>query len=73
MKPDAPYGGTGLTVQNQLDALDARRKSYKELTSKSDPILRTMSDQDLARYFDRVKIFGDAAAMRWVISKAPTP
>jgi len=73
MKPDASYGGTGLTVQNQLDALDARRKSYKELTSKSDPILRTMSDQDLARYFDRVKIFGDVAAMRWVISKAPTP
>lgn len=73
MKPDAPYGGTGQTVQNQIDALTARRTSYKELASKSDPILRNMSDQDLARYFDRVKLFGDAAAMRWVISKSPTP
>ena len=73
MKPGAPYGESGQTVQDRIDALTAQRTSYKELTSKSDLILRNMSDQDLARYFDRVKLFGDAAAMRWVISKSPTP
>ena len=73
MKPDAPYGDTGRTVQNQLDVLTARRKSYKELTSKSEPILMSMSDQDLAHYFDRVKLYGDAAALRWVINKGPQP
>lgn len=73
MKPDAPYGGTGQTVQDRIDALTAQRTTYKDLTTKSDPILRTMSEQDLARYFDRVKLFGDAAAMRWVISKSQTP
>ena len=73
MNPAAPYGDSGSTVQNQIDALNARRNSYKELTSKSEPLLRTMSDQELARYFDRVKLFGDPAAMRWVVSKAPVP
>ena len=49
----------------------ARRNAYKELTSKSEPILRNLSDQDLGHYFDRVKLYGDAAAERWVINKGP--
>lgn len=73
MNPAGPYGDSGLTVQNQIEALNARRNAYKELTSKSEPLLRTMSDQELARYFDRVKLFGDPAAMRWVLSRAPVP
>ena len=73
MNPNSPYGETGLTVQNQLDALADRRKSYKELTAKSEFILMNMSDEDLAHYFDRVKLFGDAAALRWVISKSAQP
>lgn len=73
MNPNAPYGDTGQTVQNQIAALDARRKGYKELTSKSQPILLSMSNQDVAHYFERTKLYGEVAAMRWVISKAPPP
>lgn len=73
MNPNALYGDTGQTVQNQLDALTARRKTYRELTAKSEPILRSMSDQDLSHYFERVKLYGDVAALRWVINKSPQP
>jgi hypothetical protein len=73
MNPTSPYGQTGQTMQNQMDALAARRSAYRELTSKSEPILMSMSDQDLGHYFDRVKLYGDAAALRWVINKSPQP
>ena len=73
MNPNATYGETGQTVQDRINALDARRKTYKELTGQSEPILRSMSDQDLAHYFDRVKLYGDVAARRWVINKSPSP
>lgn len=71
MNPNAPYGDTGQTVQDQIDALKARRQVYKELTSKSQPILTGMSDQDLSHYFDRIKLHGETAALRWVINKSP--
>jgi hypothetical protein len=70
MSPNAVYGDTGRTVKEQLDALTARRNSYKELTTKTDPILKTMSDDDLAHYFDRIKVYGDAAALRWVMNQS---
>jgi tetratricopeptide (TPR) repeat protein len=73
MNPNAAYGETGQTVQDQINALDARRKTYKELTAKSEPIVRSMSDQELAHYFDRVKLYGDVAARRWVLNRAPQP
>lgn len=73
MDPSLPYDQTGQTAQNQLDALAARRKAFQQLTSKSDAILMNMSDQDLAHYFDRLKLQGEAAALRWVISKGPLP
>jgi hypothetical protein len=71
MNPNAPYDSTGQTVQEHLDALTARRKTYQELTTQSDPILTSMSDEELANYFDRFRLFGDVAAMRWVINKSP--
>jgi len=71
MNPGAPYGEAGQTVQDQIDALVARRKDYRELTSKSTQILATMSDEDVLHYFDRQKIYGEVAAMRWAANQSP--
>jgi hypothetical protein len=73
MDPQAPYDSTGQTVQERLDALTARKNSYRELTTQSDPILMTMSNEEVANYFDRFTRFGDVAAMRWVINKSSQP
>jgi hypothetical protein len=70
MNPNDPYGGTGLTVNDRLDALTARRKSYQELTRESTRILESMSNEDVAHYFDRVRLYGDVAAMRWVVNQS---
>ncbi|HEY5909289.1 MAG TPA: hypothetical protein VJA21_01655 [Verrucomicrobiae bacterium] len=73
MDPKAPYYSTGQTVQEQLDALTARRRTYSELTAQSDLTLRSMSDEEVAHYYDRFALFGDLAAMRWAINKWSRP
>src|SRR5439155_20894311 len=70
MNPNDPYGSTGQTVNDRLDALVARRKSYQEMTRESSRILENMSDEDVAHYFDRVRLYGDVAAMRWVMNQS---
>jgi hypothetical protein len=71
MNANAPYGGTGQTVNDRLEALTARRSAYQELTRESDRILASMSNEDVAHYFDRVRLYGDVAAMRWVVNQSP--
>lgn len=71
MNPNAPYGQTGQTVQDQIDALLARRKAIRTLTTESAPILANLSDEDMAHYFDRHKMYGEIAALRWVMNQAP--
>ncbi len=68
MDPNSPYGDTGQTVQNQIDALAQRREAIKALAQQTETVLRTMSDQDLINYFDRMKVFGEQAAIRWAVS-----
>jgi tetratricopeptide (TPR) repeat protein len=70
MDPKTPYGSTGQKVQDQLDALTARRNTYRELTTRSDLTLMSMSDEEVANYYDRFTVFGDVAAMRWAINKS---
>ena len=69
MDPNSPYGDTGQTVQNQIDALAQRREAIKALAQQVEPVLTTMSDQDLISYYDRMKVFGEQAAMRWAASR----
>jgi hypothetical protein len=73
MNPGSPYGQAGQTVQDQIDALAARRKAMRALASETEPILMGLSDEDTAHYFDRSRMFGEVAALRWVRNKAPQP
>jgi hypothetical protein len=69
MDPSAPYGNSGRTVQNQLDALTQQRADFKVLVKQTDALLPTIPDPDLVAYFNRLRTFGEAAAMRWVVDK----
>ena len=73
MNPSSPYGQAGQTVQDQIDALAARRKAMRTLTSESAPILMSLSDEDTVHYFDRSRMYGEVAALRWVMTKSPQP
>jgi tetratricopeptide (TPR) repeat protein len=69
MDPNSPFGDSGQTVQNQIDALNQRRASLKDLTAQAQAVLPTLSEPDLNTYFDRLKLFGEVLTMRWAVSR----
>ena len=73
MDVNAPFGEAGQTVQDQLNALTQRGKSWSGLWKQAEPTLRAMSDQDLITYFDRMKTFGEVAALRWLVNRQSNP
>jgi hypothetical protein len=70
MDPSSPYGNSGRTVQNQIDALTKRFDELRTLGPPVSEIVANMSDQDLVSYFDRTRMFGEEAASRWVLSNS---
>jgi hypothetical protein len=69
MDPNAAYGTTGQTVQNQLTQLAQQRAALAALNQQTDPIMQTMPDSDWISFDDRLKNFGEEAAMRWLAGK----
>ncbi len=69
MDPNSPFLDTGLTVQNQIDALNQRRASLKPIAAQGDALLPKMSDADLVSFYDRLRMFGEPAAMNWALNK----
>jgi ABC-type transporter MlaC component len=70
MDPNSPYGSTGQTVQNQFDAIVQQQVTLGRFAGVSeDNLLPTLSDQELVNFFNRVKLFGEADAARWLVNK----
>ena len=69
MDPNSLYGDSGQTVRDRLNEVARQKAALKELVTQSEPFRQTMADQDWIGYADRLKIFGEEAALRWVLSK----
>ncbi|MGA3285499.1 MAG: sigma-70 family RNA polymerase sigma factor [Verrucomicrobiota bacterium] len=69
MDPNSSYGNNGQTVQDQLNQITQNRTAVKELVQQAEPLLPTMSDQDILNYENRRRAFGEVAALQWVVSK----
>ena len=69
MDPSSPYGNNGQTVQDRLNQIAQQKAAIKELADQADPLLENLPGQDWISYVDRHLIFGEEAAMRWVVSK----
>jgi RNA polymerase sigma factor (sigma-70 family) len=69
MDPNASYGGTGQTVQEQVAQLAQQREALAALNRQTDPIMQSMPDSDWVSFNDRLKNFGEEAAMRWLAGK----
>lgn len=73
MDPSALYGDSGKTVQQQIAAIDEQRAAIRVLTKQSDAFQSTISDSELTGYFDRIRIFGERAAMQWLVDRHAQP
>jgi len=69
MDPNGPYGDNGQTVQDQLNQIAQQRVAIKELVQQAEPLLPMMSEQDLLNFENRKMLFGEVAALQWVVSK----
>ncbi len=69
MDPTSPYGDPGQTVKDRLDQLQQTREAIKGLGKQSEALLPRMTEQDLASFFDRIKVTGEQSAIQWAIKK----
>jgi hypothetical protein len=73
LDPASAYDNTGRTVQQELEALKQQRDAIRDLGQQSGSIFGTLSEQDLANYFDRQKAFGEMATIQWLIGRQKQP
>jgi hypothetical protein len=68
MDPNASIGN-GQTVQDELDRIAQNKQTIHALNSQSQPLMQNLTDQDWVNFTNRRLLFGEAAAMRWVLNK----
>lgn len=68
MDPSSAFDTTGLTVQGRLNDLTKRIDEIRLIASQTDPLWKTLNDQDWANYDGQVVANGQEAALRWLIS-----
>ena len=73
MDPSSPFGGNGQTVQDQLDQLAQQNAAIRGSGQQVEALFPAMTEQDFISYKDRWRLFGEDAAMRWVIGKYGPP
>ena len=69
MDPAAAYGSGGGTVRDRLNTLKADKAEMSKLVRESVPLQDQMTAQDWVAYLDRMKLFGEQNAMRWLLAK----
>jgi hypothetical protein len=69
MDPASPYGSGGQTVKDRLDQLQQQRQAIKALAGPSEGLLQSIPEQDVASYFERLKVFGEYSTMQWLVAK----
>jgi len=76
MDPNTPYGDTGQTVQNQLDALSQRYQNLKATWlvdgGQLQPVgelVQNLSEPDLISFCDRARVSGGWEAAQWVLNR----
>jgi hypothetical protein len=69
MDPTTPYGDSGQTVQNAVDALVQQRQAMRESVRNIEGVLPTLPADELGNYFDRLRLFGERATVSWLRDK----
>ena len=69
---NAPYDFlNGQTPAQQLAAMRGQKQWLKESTASWEQLYPVMSDTEMFNYVERVKIYGEVPAMRWLLEQHP--
>jgi len=69
MDPNASFGDSGQTVQDQLNALTQQRRQMEQSASQVEALMPQLSEQDWIIYRDRWQMYGEQNAGNWVLNK----
>jgi hypothetical protein len=69
MDPASPYLDTSTTVQQQIDSLNQYRESLRSIGPQVEAILPRLTEPDRISYYDRLRMFGEPAAVQWAVEK----
>ena len=66
LDPNTVIDGTGLTAQQRMDQLAARKDLIKRTIQGADPTAANIDPQVLTQFLDRQKALGEMAALQWL-------
>ena len=66
LDPQKNYDFLQGTVQDRFTDLDAKKAEAKQTSQFLDQWMTTASDSDLVNYFERLKVYGEAGALKWL-------
>ena len=66
LDPAKTYDFLQGTVTDRTAILDAQRAEIRESSQSVDQWMRNASETDLISYFDRFKLYGESAALKWL-------
>ncbi len=73
LPPEGQYDFVPEGIPEYLDQISQRRTDLKGLWQDSESWLREATDSELVAYFDRVKMFGEVEALKWVGTRRGQP
>ncbi len=69
MDPNAAYGSSGQTVQDQLNQIKQQHDTLRQQSEQVNALLPAMSEQDWTIYNDRWLTLSEQNAYQWVINR----
>ncbi|MEW6306385.1 MAG: hypothetical protein AB1705_23210 [Verrucomicrobiota bacterium] len=66
LTPDAPYSFLPGTPTERIAEIEARKKAIRDNIHVFNEWLPAATESEIINYFDRMKLFGESAAMAWL-------
>jgi hypothetical protein len=70
LDPASPFDDSGRSVRDRLAENAQRTAELASLCQQAGQALQTLSDPDLAAFYEQVRTAGQSAAYRWLLSQS---
>lgn len=62
-------GANGQTASARLTAIQTRKEEMQSIVGSVEPLLSSLNENEAVAYFDRLKLYGEPEALRWLKQK----
>jgi RNA polymerase sigma factor (sigma-70 family) len=69
MDPNSVYGENGQTAQDLMNQIAQNKATINALNQQAQPLMPKLTEEDMINFMNRRMLFGEVAAMHWVVNK----